>query len=88
MHIPVPSSLKYDISGNNADGFIITVYPGVEADSSAQEQMDAAVGTAAADTTEAAEETSAEAETSGEEETDAEDGDADGEEEETSAEEE
>ncbi len=88
MHIPVPSSLKYDISGNNADGFIITVYPGVEADSSAQEQMDAAVGTAAADTTEAAEETSAEDETSGEEETDAEDGDADGEEEETSAEEE
>ena len=26
--VPVPSSLKYEISGNNADGFIVTVYPG------------------------------------------------------------
>ncbi|MBQ8297624.1 MAG: M15 family metallopeptidase [Ruminococcus sp.] len=26
--VPVPSDLKYEISGNNADGFIVTVYPG------------------------------------------------------------
>lgn len=25
-YVPVPSTLKYDISGNNVDGFIITVY--------------------------------------------------------------
>ena len=26
--VPVPSGYKYDISGNNVDGFIVTVYNG------------------------------------------------------------
>lgn len=34
--IPVPSSLKYDISGNNDDGFIVTVYSGQKSESTAQ----------------------------------------------------
>lgn len=38
-YVPVPSSLKYDISGNNVDGFIVTVYTGetVEATEAATE---------------------------------------------------
>lgn len=39
--VPVPSSLKYDISGNNSDGFIVTVYVNESADNSAQQPTEA-----------------------------------------------
>ena len=31
-YIPVPSGKMYEISGNNVDGFIVTVYPDIDAD--------------------------------------------------------
>lgn len=36
--VPIPTSVKYEISGNNIDGFIVTVYPNQEptADNSAE----------------------------------------------------
>lgn len=38
--VPVPTSLKYDISGNNVDGFIVTVYKGNTEDSSSSESQE------------------------------------------------
>jgi len=42
-YVPVPVSLKYEVSGNNIDGFIVTVYtdestaPAEQSDSSSAE---------------------------------------------------
>lgn len=40
--IPVPSSLKYEISGNNADGFIVVVYSGQKNEDSSQPDVNEA----------------------------------------------
>jgi D-alanyl-D-alanine carboxypeptidase len=45
--VPVPSDRKYEISGNNSDGFIVTVYTDEKIDKSAAQETTAAAATEA-----------------------------------------
>lgn len=38
--VPVPSGVKYEISGNNADGFIVTVYPNEKIEAASEESIE------------------------------------------------
>ncbi|MCC8135755.1 MAG: M15 family metallopeptidase, partial [Ruminococcus sp.] len=38
--VPVPSGVKYEISGNNADGFIVTVYPDEKIEAASEESTE------------------------------------------------
>ncbi len=66
--VPIPASLKYDISGNNVDGFIVTVYLDEKADNSSTLIQDATEAPTEESTEDASEEETAEDETSSDEE--------------------
>lgn len=50
--IPVPSGVKYEISGNNIDGFIVTVYKNVDRQSDEHDHEHSTEPTSEAETTE------------------------------------